>query len=62
MARIILIVEISTLMSARGGAFVEMTDRLYDLFEADFDKVANCCLLVISKVNIHHFAEADILQ
>lgn len=50
-ARIILVVELSTLRSSRGAAFVGITDRLYDLFESDFDKVTNCCLLVISKVN-----------
>ena len=54
-ARIILVVEFSTLQSARGGTFVDITDRLYDLFQNDFDKVANCCLLVISKVNTKEY-------
>lgn len=50
-AKIIIVVEVSSLLSARGGAFVDVALRLRELFANDFFQVVNSCFLLVSKVN-----------
>lgn len=49
--RIIILVESSTIMSTRGGGFVEVAVRLRKLFGKAFVNVINSCLLMISKID-----------
>lgn len=50
-AKIIIVVEVSSLLSARGGAFVDVALRLRELFANEFIQVINSCFLLVSKVN-----------
>ena len=59
-ARIIVVVEYSSLIQARGGCFVEVANMLRDLFKDDFSHFINSCLLVITKVNPNEISETDI--
>jgi hypothetical protein len=51
-ARIILVVEFSSLMAARGGNLVDAAKRLFQLFANDFQKIIYSCILVVSKVSL----------
>jgi hypothetical protein len=48
-AKIVIMVEMSSLLSARGGAFVDVALRLRALFQEDFRMIVGSCLLVITK-------------
>jgi hypothetical protein len=60
-ARIILMVEFSSLQSARGGALVEAAKRLYQLFSNDFQKIIYSCILMVSKVNLNYCPTSEII-
>ena len=50
-ARIVMVVEISSLLSAKGGGLVEVAQRFRELFKNDFRQLVHSCLLVVSKIN-----------
>ena len=49
-ARVVIVVEHPTLMSARGGGFVEVAMKLRQLFKEDFKDIIYSCLLVVTKL------------
>ena len=49
-AKILLVVEVSSLKSARGGNFVELAQLLAKLFQNDFRQIIYSSFLVITKV------------
>ena len=59
-AKILIMVEVSSIFSARGEAFVKIARKLKELFQNDFAQIINSCLLVVSKVNLHQLSDADI--
>lgn len=60
-AKIVIMVEISSLLSSRGGSFVQVTQRLRELFQNDFRQIINSCVLVISKVHPSIYTREDII-
>lgn len=61
-AKIIILVELSSLMSGRGGAFADVAVRLRQLFGRDFRHVIEACVLVVSKVNYHFMTLDDVID
>ena len=49
--KIVVIVEYSSLKSAKGKILVDVANRLFELFPVDFHKLLYSIVLVISKVN-----------
>ena len=60
--KIILVIEQSTLFSARGGSLVDIAVRLRELFPKDFNSLVHSIMIVISKVNPDDFEEDDIVS
>ena len=49
--KIVLVMEQSTLFSARGGSLVDVAVRLRELFPKDFKNLVHSIMIVVSKVN-----------
>lgn len=49
--KIILVLEQSTLFSARGGSLVDVAIRLRELFPRDFNNLVQSVMIIISKAN-----------
>ena len=49
--KIILVLEQSTLFSARGGSLVDVAIRLRELFPRDFNNIVQSVMIIISKAN-----------
>ena len=58
-AKIIMMVEIGSVMSARGGPLVDIAKRLRELFKNDFRQIINSCGLIVSKVNMDEYESED---
>jgi len=54
-AKIIMMVEIGTVIAGRGGPLVDIAKRLRELFQNDFRQIINSCGLIISKVNLDEY-------
>ena len=59
--KIIIVVEISSLLAARGGTFVDVTLRLRELFQNDFEQIVHSCFLVVSKVHPMMYSYEDVI-
>ena len=51
-AKIIIVVEIYTLYSARAGGLLDLAIKLQSLFGDYFYEIINSCMLVVTKVNL----------
>ena len=60
--RIILVIEQSTLYSARGGNLVDVAVRLHELFPVDFNNLVHSCMILITKANIEDICLEDVSE
>ena len=51
-AKIIIVIEQSSLMSTKGRAVVDVAVQLFKLFENEYDRVINSCMLVVTKLDM----------
>ena len=51
-AKIIIVIEQSSLMSTKGRAVVDVAVQLFKLFENEYDRVINSCMLVVTKIDM----------
>lgn len=49
--KVILVIDISSLLSSRGGVFTNLMKRLMELFPQDFKSMVNSIMLVVSKTD-----------
>ena len=49
--KILIVIEQSSLFSARGGSLVDVAKRLKEFFPKDFKKLINSVMMVVSKIN-----------
>jgi hypothetical protein len=54
-AKIIIMVEIGSLMSAKGGTMADIAKRLRQFCNNDFRQIINSCGLIASKINLSEY-------
>ena len=59
--KIVLTIEISTLLSGRGGNLPAIAKRLLDLFPRDYTTLINSIMIMVSKANPEDYTVEDIL-
>jgi len=59
-ARIIIVVEYSTLTSQRGGGLFDISSKLRELFGRYFKDIINSCMLVVTKVDLEKDSASDV--
>ena len=60
--KILLVMEQSTLFSARGGSLVDVAVRLRELFPKDFRNLVHSIMIVVSKVNPDDLNEGEAIE
>ena len=60
-AKIVLVIECSTLISGKGGNLPEIAKRLLELFPWDFSTLINSVMIMVTKVNTDEYEFSDFL-
>ena len=61
-AKIVLVIECSTLISARGGNLSEIAKRLLELFPRDYATLINSIMILVTKVTTEDFEDLEVLE
>jgi hypothetical protein len=61
-AKFVLVVEVSSLQSAKAGGLVDVTHRFIELFRPNFEEVVGSCILLITKVPGILYSKEQIIE
>lgn len=56
-AKIIIMVEIGSLMTSRGRSIADIAKRLRQFCKNDFGQIINSCGLIVSKINLSEYED-----